>query len=48
MVIFSVSRFQDRVRVVCSESLDEDARHIFHIAVSVNRDVSVPKDFPSF
>lgn len=41
-------RFQDGVRVVCNESSDEDARHIFHTAVSVNRDVSVPKDFPEF
>lgn len=45
---FIFRRFQASVCVVCSESSDEDARHIFHTAVSVNRDVSVPKDFPSF
>lgn len=38
----------ETAHVVCSKSSDEDARHIFHTAVPVNRDVSVPKDFLSF
>lgn len=43
-----ISVYLKTVYAYVRKSSDEDARHIFHTTVSPNRDVSVPKDFPSF